>query len=313
MITTHLIVQNNEETIEEALESVLPLNGKILIGDIGSTDKTLEICKKYHVEIVKLSLNNDLGKVRNKLTEYSQTEWNFYIEPWEKIIQGHEEIQKVSHLSHCSIIQDYLITKSIRIWSKETKFKYPVYECLNGPSKESDVFIHAKQIDLSERNLKLIKVWKEKNPLALEPHYYLACILFGQRKWKEFLDVANYFIFQETKQTMASIMTRYYLSLVYFYLEKNYRKSINNLLFCLTKKPLMAEFWCLLGDVYYHLDKYDKAIAFYENAKILGSCRLKTDEWPLEILKYKEYPNEMIENCEKMIQNTNLYQKIKSK
>ncbi len=76
---------------------------------------------------------------------------------------------------------------------------------------------------------------------------------------------------------------------------------------CLAKKPTMAEFWCLLGDVYYDAKDYDKAKEFYENAVILGSRRLKDDGWPMEISKYKEYPQKMIEACKKIKTSSKLY------
>ena len=59
----------------------------------------------------------------------------------------------------------------------------------------------------------------------------------------------------------------------------------------------MAEFWCLLGDAYYKNRNYIKAMSFYENAIFLGSRRKTDDEWPLEISKYSEHPNKMIESC----------------
>jgi tetratricopeptide (TPR) repeat protein len=70
----------------------------------------------------------------------------------------------------------------------------------------------------------------------------------------------------------------------------------------------MAEFWCLLGDIYYKQNKYEKSIAFYQNAMDLGSRRKNSDTWPLEISKYKTYPSKMINNCNKMI-NQKIYYK----
>ena len=295
MITSHLVIQNNETTIEEALNSISSFSHQILIADIGSSDKTPEICKKYHAEVIKLSLNNDLSQVRNNLLKHSKNELNFWIEPWESVIQWENYKETV----RCNIINGTNIHKSIRFW-KNLKFRNPVYETLKGNAKNSEIYIKTNFIDNNERNLRLIKSWQERSPLALEPYYYLSCILLSQNKWKEFINIANYFIFQEKRQTMAVIMTKYYLSGVYFHIEKDYQKAINLLMNCIILKPLMAEFWCLLGDIYYELDKYDKAICFYENAIILGSRRLNSDEWPFEITKYKNYPETMIENCKKI-------------
>ena len=64
-LTIHLLIKNNEQTIEHTLKSIIPLNATILIGNIGCTDDTVNICKSHKANnIVSLSLNDDLSKVR---------------------------------------------------------------------------------------------------------------------------------------------------------------------------------------------------------------------------------------------------------
>jgi hypothetical protein len=69
----------------------------------------------------------------------------------------------------------------------------------------------------------------------------------------------------------------------------------------------MAEFWCLLGDIYRKLHKYEKAWIFYDNAIVLGGKRLKTDVWPMEIKKYKDYPVKMKESCQETMKNSQVF------
>jgi hypothetical protein len=101
-------------------------------------------------------------------------------------------------------------------------------------------------------------------------------------------------------------MLKYYLSMVYLKY-KNYRTSLFHLLACIAVRPLMAEFWCLLGDIFYKQDKFIESKMFYDNAVILGSRRILSDEWPMEINKYKEYPEKMAESCNKMIYESRYY------
>jgi cytochrome c-type biogenesis protein CcmH/NrfG len=97
-------------------------------------------------------------------------------------------------------------------------------------------------------------------------------------------------------------MARYYLALVQGIIHNEVKEALQNIILCLSENVLMAEFWCLLGDIFIKLDKFDYAVAFYENAILLGSRRLKLDTWPMQISKYQEYPNKMIEECNKLIQ-----------
>ena len=69
-------------------------------------------------------------------------------------------------------------------------------------------------------------------------------------------------------------------------------------------KPIMAEYWCVLGDVYYHLaGDYDRAKRFYRNAIILGQKRKEDDMWPVELSKYNTYPEKMIKSCEELLKS----------
>jgi len=309
MITIQMIIQNNESTIHQTLESIEELNAKLLFADIGCKDKTSSICKKYG-EVIKMDFRNNRSDIRNKLVEISETEWNLQLEPWEIIIRGKEDLNNLqgNSLYRCNLIQNTLITKPIRIWpGKQAKFSNPVFESIVGTALPTSIYIKSTEPDTSDNKLFLLDEWKKRNPVALEPYYYSACILLTQNKWKEFIDVGNYFLFQEKKITMASIMTRYYMATVYCYVFKEYYKALELLLYCLSNRPLMAEFWCLLGDIYYETNEYDKAECFYENAKVLGSRRLNSDEWPFDITKYKDYPNKMMESCKQLVAKTNKF------
>jgi tetratricopeptide (TPR) repeat protein len=77
-------------------------------------------------------------------------------------------------------------------------------------------------------------------------------------------------------------------------INKNYNIALKHLTYCLSENILMAEFWCLLGDIHLEIKDYKKAKEFYENAIILGNKRLEFDEWPLQINKYEEYPNNSV-------------------
>ncbi len=49
-ISVQIITFNEEKNIEKCIQSILPLTDKIYILDSGSTDSTVDICKKYNVE-----------------------------------------------------------------------------------------------------------------------------------------------------------------------------------------------------------------------------------------------------------------------
>ncbi|MGL5149929.1 MAG: glycosyltransferase family 2 protein [Clostridium sp.] len=60
-----VITRNNETTIERCLQSTKSIVSEIIIVDTGSTDKTLEICKKFNAKIYEFPWDNDFSKPKN--------------------------------------------------------------------------------------------------------------------------------------------------------------------------------------------------------------------------------------------------------
>lgn len=307
-----MLVKNNEETIEYTLDSLQNLNAEIVVGDLGCTDRTISICESFQTKIIPISLNDSFSKAKNFLLEQIENKWILALEPYETILSGKEWLESALEKTayKANVIQGDVITEQIRFWHTDLKLKYknPIFETLEATSSQkSELYIAVANHEKSELQLELAKKWLDSNPLATEPIYYLACCYLARNNWVAFFDYANMYLHQEKRLSMSAIMTRYYCSMVKCYIEKNYQSAIQYLLPCLAEQPLMAEFWCLLGDTYYAINQTEKAHHFYENAIILGSRRLKNNDWPLEISKYKSYPEKMIAVCQEIKQSSRMY------
>jgi len=317
LLTIQMLVKNNEPTIECTLESLTPLvhklNTQIIVGDLGCTDQTIKHCHNFGAKVISLSLNDNFSKARNYLLDNTDSKWILHIEPYEAILTGIECIESAIRTKPASykstIIQGDVITNQIRLWHKDMKLRYknPIFETIEGPANKLGLYITVNDHCDSGLHLELAKKWLENSPLSNEPLYYLACANLMQNKWTAFFDYANMYLHQEKRLSMSTIMIRYYYAMAKCYIEKKYQESLKYLLPCLAERPLMSEFWCLLGDVYYSINQSEKAQCFYENAIILGSRRLRDDDWPLEISKYKDYPEKMIESCKKIKQSSRIY------
>jgi hypothetical protein len=294
-LRAHLLVQNNEDTIERSIKSLLPLDCEIVIGNMGSRDKSIDICRDYSIKIFQVGNRKDYSIMRNQLLG---EDWNLFIHPWEVLASGHESIIGVTSGTayYLQVYQKQSINYEIRLW-RNLKFQNPVFEtivcddasCLDG------VVVYALKLVKNDDQIELLESWKKQG--TMEPYYYESYILFGNKKYKEFLETAKYYLSVESF-SKSSIMLRYYMAQTYLYVYNNIEEAIKTLSPCIIARPLMAEFWCLLGDAYYKLKRYNKAKNLYENAYLLGSRRLNNDQWPLEISKYNEYPTKMIRSCE---------------
>lgn len=315
-ITIQILTKNNEKNLKEAIESVLPLNPEILIGDFNSNDRTLNICKFYGCKILNCDIKNR-SQIRNDLVQKSTTDWQFHLEPWEVLSYGLEEIQnKIQDNKlesfYFQIFRNDTITKEIRLWNKKKNliFYNPVYECLIDEKASLLNGAIFSKFTKSEEIWKLIQDWKKRMPAASEPYYYEACSLLADNKNDEFLRAAELYLFRDNIKVLPVTMMRYYCAMVYCHIKNDAITAVRYILPCIAAQPLMAEFWCLLGDIHYKLLKdYEKAYAFYDNAIKLGAKRT-IDQWPMEIKKYDEYPSEVKKSCVSKIKKTMFLGKV---
>jgi tetratricopeptide (TPR) repeat protein len=300
MTTIHLVTRNNAPTIQRALDSVR-FADRILIADLGSQDETVALCKQPKVEIYSLKMAR--AQARAELAKKSQG-LNLWLEPWEAVIQG----QMPSQNSYVQILQQKSVAKEIRVWTGDAIIVNPVFERLEIPAGESNLILHSSGRSDYEELLQEIVNWKINAPTASAPYYYEACCLLSLGRLDEFMSVAERYLFLDHSASMSATMLRYYYAMICVTHAKKVRPALQNISLCLAVKPLAAEFWCLLGDVYYHLlMKFEQAKVFYENAMFLGARRLKDDKWPLDITKYKAYPLKMIESCDAISSSKSFY------
>jgi len=70
-----MIVKNEEQHLATCLESIKDLVDEIVIVDTGSTDKTIEIAKRYTDKIYNFTWCNDFGAARNEALKHCTGDW----------------------------------------------------------------------------------------------------------------------------------------------------------------------------------------------------------------------------------------------
>lgn len=299
MITVQILTKNNEQTIGRCLESVKLLNCNVQVLDMESTDKTVSVCSTIGYKPISITGNNR-SVIRNKHLEGVQG-WKLMIEPHEYIARGHEELLEIQKLDQPSafmvpVVQGTIISRELRFWNKSSIFTNPVYEKLQDKTAlfTDRVLIRSQQHNVNwQERLKSVEQWKSQEGLTLEPYYYQALTLLMLGRYADFLNAAEAYVFKE-KHGIATTMLKYYMALVQANCFQDYDTAVKNIIICLSVKPLMAEFWCLLGDIHFQLKNYVKSKEFYDNAIILGSRRKTNDKWPLDVSKYQEHPSKML-------------------
>lgn len=310
MTTIQILTKNNENTISKTLDSIRNIEAKKIIIDLESSDRTCEICSGYDVKI-KSHIGKDFSKIRNEFAEEDGT--NIYLNPWEVLIKGEDFLNKIiedekdwTDPFSVYVLENEIISKEIRIW-KNQKFTNPVYESINSNSEiEPRIVIYSNYKEIKDErksNLEKVNKWLKDKPLSTEPYYYAACCHLSLRNYEKFTYYSNQYFSKEMKVEDSYIMLKYYNAQIKLHL-KNAKGAAEDILFCLSYKPFMAEFWCLLGDIYFKQRKINKSISFYENALIIGTKRKNDDFLPIELNKYQKYPEKMIDALKSIKDNS---------
>lgn len=306
-ISCQILTKNNERSILRALNSIQLYVDEVIVCDLGSTDSTQDICLLNKVKYYDCKNTTNLSKLRNDFVAEAKNNWIMVLEPWE-IFTNPEILNNINesdpNVYNVTIMQNNILTYEDRIWHKslELNFKNPVYEFLDIKKNKSNHINGLIYGDDTRDVVDLLELWVKDEPNSNEALYYEALYCLSQQKWEHFTNKAYKYLFNNKKNTKANIMMNYYYAIVMCHIKKDTSQALNHTLGCLAIKPLMSEFWCLLGDIHYHrLSNYKKAKTFYKNAITLGAWRMDSDGWPTEIKKYVEYPKNMISKCEEMI------------
>ena len=101
MLSVVLAVYNEQETLDRCLESVKNLADEIVIVDGGSTDKTLEVAKKYHAHVIRTNNPPMFHINKQKALDAAKGEWILQLDADEVVSEAlKNEIQLVLNGTH---------------------------------------------------------------------------------------------------------------------------------------------------------------------------------------------------------------------
>ena len=86
-ISLCMIVKNEEEYLTRCLSSINDIASEIIIVDTGSTDKTVEIAKKFGAKVYYFKWNNNFSEARNESLKYATKDWILILDADDEIYQ----------------------------------------------------------------------------------------------------------------------------------------------------------------------------------------------------------------------------------
>jgi len=253
-ISAVLIVKNEESCLEKCLKSLLGFD-EIVICDTGSTDKTIEIAKKYTDKIfTDYKWEDSFCKARNHALSKCTGDWIFTIDADEtlesnglaKIRKGVEFAEKHNQKTiNCIMVANI----------SEDEFLFPrLYKKCPEVYWKGDVHNYLSITDNNKSDIRITYSYSQSH--SLDPNRSLRIL---KRVMKEKPD---------------SIREAFYLAREYFY-RKDYITAIYWYKDYLTRAywaPEWAEGYLMLARCYWELDKNDEA-----KDACLGAIKINAD------------------------------------
>lgn len=133
-LTAIVLTFNEEKNIEECLQSLQPLNADIFILDSGSTDRTLEICRRFTSNIFDHPFTN-YGAQRNWALQNLpfNTEWVINVDADHRVTEGlAQELNDILSKPVAEDINGFLVSRRTMFMNKWIKHggHYPTYHAI---------------------------------------------------------------------------------------------------------------------------------------------------------------------------------------
>jgi glycosyltransferase involved in cell wall biosynthesis len=279
-VSACIIAKNEEENLPRLLESIKNKFYEIVLVDTGSTDKTVEIAKKYGAKVYHRQWNG-FADARQYAVDMATGDWIWFFDADCELEE--EEYERFKRI--LLTIKDNPEYEGIGV----------VYKNLgkNGELKglSSTVHIHKKHPDLVWEGKIHERVFNKKTNTILIPPFKVSVLHYGYADFQTQICKAKRnlkLIFQELR-TLKKTDYTYYVNIFYivqsynvlYYLnkEKYLRKSLRYIKKFLeysdnmdNKSTFKKHFFVYAGRVYYELKEYEKALELLEKAIKIDEC-----------------------------------------
>ncbi|WP_263706287.1 TPR domain-containing glycosyltransferase [Shouchella tritolerans] len=300
-ISLCMIVKNEEAHIEQCLKSVHDIVDEIVIVDTGSTDQTVEICKKYTKNIHSFQWNQNFSEARNESIQRAKSKWILWLDGDEELdrenidnLKAALSQKKEEAILYVPIIN--YIGKSVqeedayniyqpRIFrnGKKLVFQNRIHETLEIPNAglvedTLDVPIkHYGYLDSfktskkkHDRNLSLLKIELNNEKHSPWVEYHAASEYYNAKNYEKAFHFVNYAILKFIEHGLIPPAIVYRLKYAILIDSNNIDGAWPSINQAILLYPDYVDLYYIKGTVLFHLKKYEEAVEALDQCLKLG-------------------------------------------
>ncbi|HHV97827.1 MAG TPA: glycosyltransferase, partial [Clostridiaceae bacterium] len=296
-----MVTFNDEKDLPYCLQNMKHFVDEIIIADIGSTDRTVDIAEQAGADVYCTKWNKDFSEAKNLCLEKANGKWILFLQPNEII--SAEQLIKLNILLDDPNTEGYLLyidrrsenyrisspVESLRLFRnrKEYRYKYKAFECipdicLANNIKDSGIrIIHKTDADLSYKIQLLNSLLQEDlndHPEDSYLQYIYGIELLNRRMFKESIEY-----FQKALKNMENLdnlskmnsLSSLFVPHLYKCLGwsltslQQYSNAKEVLEEGVKKYPFYTDLLVLKGDVERRLKQYESAVRSLEKCLMM--------------------------------------------
>ncbi len=146
LLSLCMIVRNEEDSLERCLHSVQGIIDELIVVDTGSTDRTVEIAKRYGAKIIEDPWQDDFSRARNRSIETARGEWILFLDA-DEVLEGEAASWIRNALNNSKAIAYELPLKNIDSQGTVKEELYVVRLFRNHPSIRFKNIVHEQILE----------------------------------------------------------------------------------------------------------------------------------------------------------------------
>lgn len=282
-ISLCMIVKNEQKTLERCLCSAKEIADEIIVVDTGSTDKTVEIAKKFTQKVYHFDWCDDFSVARNYAISFALCDYVMWLDADDVVPQKTAKI--IKNLKQKMSADVYQLKYDIAFENGKPTFSFfreriikncnrcrfvgAVHECIVpfGKVEQIDASIWHKKVKKGNpnRNIKIYRKIEKERKLLPREQYYFGRELFDHKKYKKCARILSNFLKENKGWIENNIDACFLLSLCYEQIG-NIELTFSYLFKSFEYDKPRANFCCQIGDMLFKNENIETAMFWYNLA-----------------------------------------------